>query len=147
MRLKELLALKGDALFHIGPDETLPKAIALLVEKDIGSLVVMDNGKMVGLVTFRELLSAIHVHGGTQGVCVSTIMVREPAVAGPDDTIDHMRTLMTEQHVRYLPIVDDGNLLGVLSFHDLARAALNAAALENRMLKHYIKNWPEESNA
>jgi CBS domain-containing protein len=55
-----------------------------------------------------------------------------------------MRTVMTEHHIRYLPIKDGTRLLGVLSFHDVARAALKAASLENRALKEYIKNWPEQ---
>jgi CBS domain-containing protein len=54
-----------------------------------------------------------------------------------------MRGLMTELHIRYLPIMEDGRLLGILSFHDVARAALRAASFENRLLKQYIKNWPE----
>ena len=148
MRLKELLKMKGNVLHHVGPQQTLPGALAQMVEKDIGSLLVMDGDRMVGLITFRELLAAIHHHeNGMQSVRIADIMITDPATAGPDDTIDHMRALMTEKHIRYLPIIDNGELLGVLSFHDLARAALNVATIENRVLKRYIKNWPEDDAA
>jgi CBS domain-containing protein len=73
--------------------------------------------------------------------------VKDPTCGKPDDTIDQMRSLMTERHVRYLPIMDEGRLVGVLSFHDVARAALKAASFENRLLKQYIKNWPESEPA
>ena len=148
MRVEDILKLKGNRIFSIAPEASLSEAVALMVTYDIGSLVVMQAGGMIGMVTFREVLSALHAHGDKLGsATVAEVMVRDPVYARPDDTVDQMRTVMTEQHIRYLPIKGDGVLLGVLSFHDVARAALKAASLENRALKEYIKNWPEPDAA
>lgn len=143
MQVADILKLKGSGIFSIGPDGSLTEAVSLMVAHDIGSLVVMQAGEMVGMVTFREVLAALHSRGGSlTGAAVGEVMVRDPVCCKPDDTVDQMREVMTDQHIRYLPIREEGRLLGVLSFHDVARAALKAASLENRALKHYIKNWP-----
>ena len=148
MLVKDILKLKGSGLLSIGPDALLPEAVTIMVDKDVGSLVVMRGEGMVGLITFREILVAIKAHGGDiQGIAVKDIMVRNPVVANPDDSMDHMRAVMTDQHVRYLPIVQEKKLLGILSFHDVARAALKLVNFENKLLKQYIKNWPEEGQS
>ena len=148
MHVADILKLKGNQVFSVGPEASLTTVVGLLVAHDIGSLVVMEAGEMVGIVTFREVLSALHARGGSlAGAPVSEFMVRDPVCCKPDDTVDEMRGIMTDQHIRYLPIRQDGRLLGVLSFHDVARAALKAASLENRALKQYIKNWPEPDSA
>lgn len=145
MLVKDILKLKGDALHSVGPDTLLPDAVTAMVDKDVGSLVVKRGESMVGLLTFREVLAAIKLHGGDiHEVPVKDIMVRKPVVADPEDSMDEMRAVMTDQHVRYLPIVHDRKLLGILSFHDVARAALKLANYENKLLKQYIRNWPEE---
>jgi CBS domain-containing protein len=146
MLVKDILKLKGDGLFGIAPDTPLAEAVTVMVDKDVGSLVVLRGEGMVGLITFREVLAAIKRHAGDiHEVTVKDIMVRNPVVADPEDSMDQVRAIMTDQHVRYLPIVHDRKLLGILSFHDIARAALKLANFENKLLKQYIKNWPEES--
>jgi CBS domain-containing protein len=144
MRIREILNLKGDTIYSIAPGGLLAEAVSLMVKHDVGSLVVLSDGAMVGMVTFREVLAALDAARGSLGRhTVEEVMVKDPVCGKPDDTIDHMRGLMTDLHVRYLPIMEEGRLLGVLSFHDVARAALKAASFENRLLKQYIKNWPE----
>lgn len=148
MRVRDILKLKGDALYSIAPQSLLADAVRQMVEHDIGSLVVMQETRMIGLVTFREVLAALDARGGRLGEArVADVMLPDPVCAGPNDTVDHMRATMTEQHIRYLPIVEAGSLLGILSFHDVARAALNQASFENQLLKQYIKNWPEDESA
>ena len=144
MQVKDILKIKGGQIFSIGPVALLPQAVNLMVEHDIGSLVVMEKGVMTGLLTFREVLAAMHRYrGDIQEVKVSQVMVASPICGNLDDSVDHMRTVMTDNHVRYLPIKDNGTLIGVLSFHDVAKASLRAASFENKLLKQYIKNWPE----
>lgn len=148
MQVADILKLKGNQIFSVAPDASLTTVVGLMVTHDIGSLVVMEAGEMVGIVTFREVLLALHARGGSlTGAPVGEVMVRDPVCCKPEDTVDEMRGIMTDQHIRYLPIRQDGRLLGVLSFHDVARAALKAASLENRALKQYIKNWPEPDSA
>ena len=143
MLIREVLKIKGERLVSVTPQTSLLDAVALMVQNDIGALVVLHAGEMVGMLTFREVLQALH-SGSVQASSVQSVMVQNPAAAKPEDTVDQMRTLMTERHIRYLPIKDAGQLLGVLSFHDVAKAALKAASFENTLLKTYIKNWPEK---
>jgi CBS domain-containing protein len=144
MLTKEILRIKGTALYTIGPDGPLAEAVASMVENDIGSLVVMDRGRMVGMLTFREVLRAVNAgQGSLAGSKVADIMVRNPTHVGPDVEVDELRRLMLETRARYVPVMDGTTLAGVLSFHDVAKAVLEEQSFENRMLKGYIKNWPE----
>ncbi|HZP94056.1 MAG TPA: CBS domain-containing protein [Burkholderiales bacterium] len=148
MLVRDILKLKGDGFVSIGPDAPIPQAVGVMVEKDIGALLVLEEGRMAGLVTFREVLAAVHRHhGDIHAVKVSDIMVRKPLIGDPEDTMDHLRAVMTENHARYVPVMKEGRLLGILSFHDIARAALKMINFENRLLKQYIKNWPEEGQS
>jgi CBS domain-containing protein len=73
-------------------------------------------------------------------------MVTQPFCASPEMEMDVLRRLMVEHHQRYLPVMDGDTLLGVVSFHDVAKAVLEEQSFENKMLKAYIRNWPEEEN-
>jgi CBS domain-containing protein len=148
MQVKDILKIKGGQIFSIGPDALLPQAVSLMVEHDIGSLVVMEKGQMTGLLTFREVLAAVNRYrGDIHEVKVNQVMVGNPTCGNLEDSVDQMRSVMTDNHVRYLPIKDNGALIGVLSFHDVAKASLRAASFENKLLKQYIKNWPEQDKA
>lgn len=147
MIIKDILNLKGSAIYSISPQGRLADAVATMVEHDIGSLVVMDAAgtTMIGMLTFREVLRGLNAqHGNLGDLPVSAVMVNDPLVCGLDDTSESVRDRMTQQHVRYVPVVDAGRLLGVISFHDIAKAAIKEASFENRLLKRYIKNWPEQ---
>ena len=99
---------------------------------------------MVGLLTERDVLRGFNQHGGDfMAKTVSQMMVTEPIIGSPDDTVDYVRGVMTENRVSHLPVMEGDSLLGIISFHDVARACLNAADFENRLLKRYIKHWPE----
>ena len=148
MQVRDILKIKGGQIFSIGPDALLPQAVSLMVEHDIGSLVVMEKGQMIGLLTFREVLAAVHRYrGDIIEVKVCEVMVGNPICGSLDDSVDTMRSVMTDNHVRYLPIKDNAALVGVLSFHDVAKASLRAASFENKLLKQYIKNWPEQEKS
>lgn len=148
MIIRDILNLKGNAIFSIAPNGRVADAVAAMVEHDIGSLVVMESDAMLGMLTFREVLRGLNAQRGNLGdLPVSALMVHEPPVCTPDDSAEGVRDRMTQQHVRYLPVVDAverGRLLGVISFHDIAKAAIKEANFENRLLKRYIKNWPED---
>ena len=148
MLVKEVLKLKGNTLYSAKPETPLSDAVISMADHDIGSLVVLESedGQMSGMLTCREVLRGLDGQKGNLGdLPVSAVMVRDPLVCGLDETSEAVRDRMTQQHVRYVPVVDDGRLLGVISFHDIAKAAIKEASFENRLLKQYIKNWPEES--
>lgn len=145
MQIREILTLKSDAIHSIAPTDAVESAVAKMVSLGVGSLVVLKgNGEMAGLLTERDV-----VHGLLKQGCdlkdaeVSTIMVTEPVVASADDSVDYARDVMTKSHIGHLPIFDGNKLLGIISFHDVARACLKEANFENSLLKRYIKHWPE----
>jgi CBS domain-containing protein len=98
---------------------------------------------MVGMLTFHELLRAVASRNGTLGeLKVADIMVRNPVTATPDMEVNDLRRTMIESGARYLPVMQESRLLGVISFRDVAKAVLEEQDFENKMLKGYIKNWP-----
>ena len=145
MIVSEILRIKGNTLFTTGPDGTVLDAVRAMAQHDIGSLVVMDHGKLAGMLTFREVLDALSKHGGTLGsLKVSDIYARDPLTAPPGLDVMELRRSMLERHARYVPVMEGTTLQGVVSFHDVAKAVYEDQSFENRMLKSYIKNWPDD---
>ena len=146
MIIRDILGLKGGTIFSIPPEGLLSDAVKTMVSNDIGSLVVMKDGAMVGMLTFREVLSELNVRGGNLGDAqVGAVMVKEPITGNPTDSVDHLREIMLSNHIRYLPVAEGERLLGVISLHDVAKAVIKQTNFENRLLKRYIKNWPEDA--
>lgn len=144
MQASEILAIKGTVLYTIAPSRSLAEAVSVMTEQDVGSLVVFEHGRMVGMLTFREVLTSLNKAGANwTDTPVADAMLLEPRTAGPNMEMDELRRHMVEHHQRYLPVMDEGTLLGVISFHDVAKAVLEEQSFENRMLKNYIRNWPE----
>jgi len=143
MQVKEILRVKGNRLLTIEPSGRAVDAVKTMSEQNLGSLIVLDQGRMSGVLTFREILQALAQRNGTLGALrVSEVMVRDPVTATPDMEVNDLRRTMLESGARYLPVVLDGKLLGVISFRDVAKAVLEDQDFENKMLKGYIKNWP-----
>ena len=144
MQVREILRVKGSDLVTVSPQELLCNAVEAMAKNDVGSLMVMDNGKMVGVLTFREVLRAVTLNKGTaQTVKVQDVMLEDPVTVSPDVEVDDLRRLMISKRSRYLPVIEEGALMGVISFHDVAKAVLEEQSFENRMLKNYIRNWPD----
>lgn len=143
MQVKEILRVKGNRLLSIEPGGKAVDAVKTMADQNLGSLVVLEQGRMIGLLTFHEVLGALGKDGGVLGdLKVAEIMVRNPVTATPDMEVNDLRRTMLETGARYLPVVEDGKLLGVISFRDVAKAVLEEQDFENKMLKGYIKNWP-----
>ena len=114
-----------------------------MAERDIGSLVVMNHGELVGILTFREVIQAIVKNGGSVGsTSVRSVMDDHPLTCTPETEIDEVRRMMLGRHARYTPVMSQGMLMGVISFYDVAKAVVDAQDFENRMLKAYIRDWP-----
>jgi CBS domain-containing protein len=143
MQVKEILRVKGNRLLSIEPSGHAVDAVKTMSEQNLGSLVVLDQGRMVGMLTFREILQSLAQRSGAIGdVRVGDIMVRDPVTAAPDMEVNDLRRTMLDSGARYLPVILDGKLIGVISFRDVAKAVLEEQDFENKMLKGYIKNWP-----
>lgn len=101
MLVSEILAIKGKVLFTITPGTSLALAVDTMTEHDVGSLVVFENGRMAGILTFREVLSALKQAGAAWGeMTVGEAMIASPLVASPDMEMDELRRLMVEHHQR-----------------------------------------------
>ena len=143
MLLSEILRIKGNTLYTTTPDGAVLDAVKAMADNDIGSLVVMDHGRLAGMLTFREVLAAIAARGGALGAArVSEIFERDPLTAAPGLDVMELRGRMLERHARYVPVMDGATLLGVVSFHDVAKAVYEEQSFENRMLKSYIGDTP-----
>ena len=144
MQVSDILRVKGGTLFTVQPDEPLSLAMTDMAEKDIGSLVVMDRGQLVGMLTFREVIQQIVKNGGQVGSTkVREAMEAQPQTCSGATDIDEVRRLMLEHHARYMPVMDDQMLMGVISFYDVAKAVVDSQNFENTMLKAYIRDWPD----
>ena len=146
MKVKNILENKkrrGEIL-KVDVKSPLMDAVSIMVEHDTGSVAVYNGDAFTGMVTFREVLVAAHAKGfaDAASVCCGDIVEQDGSCTTPDDSIDQVRNIMTSKHVRYLPVVEDGHLIGVISFYDVARSVAKAVDFENRMLKEYIGDWP-----
>jgi len=141
MLVSEILRIKGTTLYTTPSDALVVDAVKVMVQLDIGSLVVMDKGRMTGMVTFAEVLAALAERGGSLGdVTIGAIVVRDPPTAAPTLDVMDLRRMMLERHARYVPVLDGATLQGVISFHDVAKAVYEEQSFENRMLKSYISD-------
>ena len=148
MNVRDIVKMKGGTVYSIEPQGLVSDAVSVMVSRDIGSLVVLDGAKLEGMLTFREVLTALEAHKGSlTGLKVADIMLRNPTCGSPEDSLESLRELMNKDHIRYLPVREGEQLLGVISFHDVANAVIKETSFHNRLLKNYIKNWPEEESA
>ena len=145
MKVSDILRVKGSTLYTITPEEPLAKALDSMSEKDIGSLVVMDHGDLVGMLTFREVIQQVVKNKGSVGnSTVRSAMDDAPLTCTTETELDEVRRMMLERHARYMPVMDKKMLMGVISFYDVAKAVVDAQNFENKMLKAYIRDWPED---
>ena len=148
MKVSDILRVKGNTLYTASPDEPLAGAVSLMAERDIGSLVVMEHGDLVGMLTFREVIQGVVRNGGSVGaLTVRSVMDDHPLTCTPETEIDEVRRMMLNRHARYMPVMTHKTLMGVISFYDVAKAVVDGQDFENRMLKAYIRDWPVDETA
>lgn len=147
MKVSDILRVKGSTLFTVKPDELLSSALNAMAEKDIGSLVVMSQGQLAGMLTFREVIQQVVKNGGQVGqTTVLEAMDHQPMTCSSETDLDEVRRIMLERHARYMPIMDGTTLMGVISFYDVAKAVVDSQDFENKMLKAYIRDWPDQES-
>ncbi len=145
MKVSDILRVKGNTLYTVTPDEPLAQAVNVMAEKDIGSLVVMDHGDLVGMLTFREVIQTVVKNGGQVGtILVRTAMDDHPLTCTSETDLDEVRRMMLDRHARYMPVMNQKMLMGVISFYDVAKAVVDSQNFENKMLKAYIRDWPAD---
>ena len=144
MKVSDILRVKGSTLFSVTPNEPLARDVEIMADKDIGSLVVMEHGDVAGMLTFREVIQAIVKNGGSVGTLqVRSAMDDAPLTCTLETEMDEVRRMMLERHARYMPVMEMGEVKGVISFYDVAKAVVDSQNFENTMLKAYIRDWPD----
>ena len=122
MRVKKLLDQKGHEVYSVTPDTTVYDALKLMAEKEIGALVVVEDEKMVGIVSERDYARKIILKGkSSKGTAVREIMTSEVIHTSPDNKVRKCLSLLTKHHFRHLPVLEDGRLVGILSIEDIKR--------------------------
>lgn len=148
MKVSDILRVKGGTLYTASPGDSLQMAVETMAHFDIGSLAVMDRGELVGMLTFREVIHNLAKNGGVLGThVVRDVMDAGPLSCTPDTDLVEVRPMMIERHCRYMPVMENRMLMGVISFYDVAKAVVDSQIFENRMLKAYIRDWPEQESA
>ncbi len=139
MRLAQILEAKGAEVVTTGPDTTIAQAVALLVDHNIGAVVVVEGEAPVGILSERDLLRFLAAGPpDLVGTRVSELMTAGMVTGTPFDRVSRAMTIMTEQRIRHLPILDAGRLVGIVSIGDLVNALRKAIEEENVHLKAYI---------
>ena len=139
MFVRDILQTKSLTVHTCQPDDTLTDVVDLLVGHNIGSLVVLQDEQMVGIITERDILRATAVtRGPLEVVRVHERMTRCPVVASPDEDVADTMGVMTERRIRHLPVLEQGRLCGMISIGDVVKAHHNELCQENHYLKTYI---------
>lgn len=138
--MREILAAKGTDVVTVRPDQTVHEAMRLLVAHNIGAVLVTVGTELVGILSERDVLRL----GARNPEALTTTrvegaMTRELVVGVPEDEVDYVMSVMTENRIRHLPILEDGQLAGIVSIGDLVNSLRRGAEVENRYLKQYIR--------
>lgn len=141
-KVSDLLKSKGSQVWTVYEDKTVVQAIAVLVEHNIGSLIVLDDQhRIAGIITERDVLRKSHSHGLECGeMKVGQAMTgKDDLIIGlPDDTLDYIMQVMTQNRIRHVPIMDGERLLGMISIGDVVKARLDAVQTENHYLREFL---------
>jgi CBS domain-containing protein len=141
MLVRDILSDKGKLVHTCEPDDSLADVVDLLVGHNIGSLVVLHDGEMVGIITERDILRACAAtRGPLEFLKVRERMTRCPVVASPHDEVADVMCLMTERRIRHVPVVERGQLVGLISIGDTVKAQHDELCRENYYLKSYIQS-------
>jgi CBS domain-containing protein len=141
MKLRDILQIKGSDVHTIPPSATLQQVINRLVEHNCGSLVVVDQGNMCGIITERDIVRAAASEPQPLDACfVRDHMSIELLTGTPADDISDVMGLMTQHRVRHLPITEGEQLVGIISIGDVVKAQHDRLSMENHYLKNYIQS-------
>lgn len=138
MKVKELLSIKGLECFSINSTDTLQAAAKQMAECNIGALLVMDRGSLVGIVTERDIVKKSANEYNIKDVIIKDAMSANLLVVKPGDDLDYVMAIMIQNNIRHLPVVEESGLVGLLSMRDVVRVLVKNLKAENLYLKDMI---------
>lgn len=137
--VKQLLDSKGHDVWSISPETSVFDAIRLMAEKEVGALLVVEGVRLVGIVSERDYARKVILkEKSSQETLIKDIMTTRVIYAYPDQTVEECMALMTEKRIRHLPVLDGGQLLGIISIGDLVKAIIAEQQFMIDQLEHYI---------
>jgi CBS domain-containing protein len=137
--IRQVLAQKGSDVLSIAPDATVHEAIKRMADSNIGSLVVIHHGRLVGIFTERHYARNVFLKGrSSPQTRVGDVMEKRVVCIHPDQQVEEGMALMSDKRVRHLPVIDDGNLLGLVSIGDLVKSIISEREFVIEQLEHYI---------
>ena len=137
--IKQLLQGKSRALCTIGPDARVYDALKLMADKDIGALLVVENGKLAGILSERDYARKVILHGkSSHDIPVKEIMTERVICVHPNNTVEECMALMTDKRIRHLPVIENDKLIGVLSIGDLVKETISEQQFMIKQLESYI---------
>ena len=138
-KIRELLDDKGTETWSIGATDSVYDALALMAEKNIGALLVMDRGRLVGILTERDYTRDVALQGRTaRDTQAGEIMTSRPVCVGPQQTVEECMALMTDKRVRHLPVIEGDRVLGLVSIGDAVKATISEQRFIIKQLEQYI---------
>lgn len=137
--IKHLLDRKGRHIFSIKPEDSVLDAIRVMAEKGIGSLVVMEDQELLGIISERDYARKVIIKGrSSESTAVSEIMTDNVITTSSSETVNDCMSVMTEKKIRHLPVVEDNAVIGMISIGDLVEAIISDQQEEIEQLEHYI---------
>ncbi|HYC43870.1 MAG TPA: CBS domain-containing protein [Burkholderiales bacterium] len=137
--LKQLLAAKGSEVYSIRPDAKVIEALQVMAQRDIGALIVMENDRIVGILSERDYARKVILHGrSSQDVPVRDIMTPGVITVSPERTVEECMALVTKQRVRHLPVCEGDRLIGLVSIGDLVKEVIAEQEQTIKQLESYI---------
>ncbi|MBI1769787.1 MAG: CBS domain-containing protein [Bacteroidetes bacterium] len=137
-KVRNILQSKHETIFTVGPDLTVYRAIELMCQKNIGAIIIEENGKLAGIFTERDYARKVVLKGkSSKATLLGELMTRNPFTVSSESTIEECMGLMNDKRIRHLPVVDDGRLSGVISIGDLIRFIIE----EQRTIIEHLENY------
>ena len=137
-KVRNILQSKNESIFTVGPDITVYRAIELMCQKNIGAIIIEDDGRLAGIFTERDYARKVVLKGrSSKDTLVSELMTRDPFTVNSDTSVDDCMALMNDKHIRHLPVVDKGTIMGVVSVGDIIRFMID----EQRTIIEHLENY------
>ncbi len=139
MRIADVLRGKGSAVATVEPSASVGDLVAALAEHNVGALPVLEAGQLVGIVSERDVVRRLHLGGsGLLQLRVADIMSSSVTTCEPGDKIEDLARIMTERRFRHMPVIEKGELVGIVSIGDLVKARIDLLETERQQLQSYI---------
>ena len=137
--VQQLLDAKGHEIYSVGPDDTVLTALRKMAEKDVGSMLIMSDGRLVGIFTERHYARKVFLKGrASPKTPVHEVMEKHVICVAPEQTVEVCMALMTEKRIRHLPVMRDGTVVGIVSIGDLLKSAIADQEFTIDQLEHFI---------